>query len=310
MAFSGARPRRLPPFQPVRFGVRFRCMTNWDETLLQADDGVPLLFRWYGLTPTDLSRGTILLTHGLGEHSARYLHVAEFFRQQGYEVASHDLRGHGRSGGRRGDARGFRRFLDDMEVVIREVERRRREREGPLFLYGHSMGGLMVVRFLQERRSDRVAGGVVAAPWIRLAFSPQWWKLALAGMARFVIPGYRQITGLDTTRLSRDRAFAEQLPGKELGHHLISARLFYDIHLSCQSALEEAGHCELPLLLLHGKADPVTSPLATEELFSRLASRDKTLKLYPDMVHELHNDLNREAVLADIAGWLSVHAAR
>jgi len=254
----------------------------------------------------------VLITHGLGEHSSRYWHVAEQLAANGCEVASYDLRGHGRSGGRRGDAPGFRAFLDDLELVL-STFKECRSTPGPLFLYGHSLGGLIVLRFLQQRRHSAgsvasVVDGVIAAsPWLRLAFDPPRWKRFLAGIARWVCPGFRQITGLDPARLSRDLEFLAAMPDADLIHHQLSARLYYEVRQACSAVLAGAAEIALPLLLLHGQADPITSWAATRDFFEANASPDKTLKLYPGVFHETHNDLGREEVLDDIVAWLRRH---
>ncbi len=252
-------------------------------------------------------RPTVLLTHGLGEHSARYWHVEERLASHGYDVASYDLRGHGRSGGRRGDAPGFQAFLDDLAQIVATVNERRAlasPAPGPLFLYGHSLGGLITLRFLQDRRDPSVSGAIAASPWLQLAFAPQRWKLLLAAITRWVCPGYRQITGLDPSRLSRDAEFLAAMPDLHLSHHQLSARLFYEIRQSCTALLTGAAKIPYPLLLLHGQADPVTSWMATNDFFQAAVSPDKTLKLYPGVFHETHNDLDREEVLTDIVSWL------
>jgi len=285
-----------------------------------AADGTPLHFRWTPARKREaqrpLSRSaaadapTVLITHGLGEHSSRYWHLEEAFTREGFAVARHDLRGHGRSGGRQGDARNFQVFLDDLERIIAAVGEYRKSPQAPLFLYGHSLGGLITLRFLLERGigTHGIAGAIAASPWLQLAFVPARWKLALAAAARYLCPGFRQITGMDPTRLSRDAEFLAAMPDLHLSHHRLSARLYYEIQRSCHIVLTQAARFHHPLLLLHGQSDPVTSWHATEGLFHACASPDKTLKLYPGVFHETHNDLGREQVLADIVSWAKTRA--
>lgn len=283
---------------------------------LSTRDGLALHFRWTPARQASSApplagegRPAVLITHGLGEHSSRYWHVEEHLAACGFGVALYDLRGHGRSEGRRGDAPGFQSFLDDLDCVIAAVRQRLGPSPGPLFLYGHSLGGLITLRFLLERPRSGVRGAIAASPWLQLAFAPARWKLCLAALARFVWPGFRQITGVDPRRLSRDATFLAAMPDLHLSHHRLSARLFHEILRACKVVAAGATQIREPLLLLHGQADPVTSWIATHAFYQACASTDKSLKLYPGVFHETHNDLDRSQVLADVSAWLLQHAA-
>jgi len=281
-----------------------------EESLALRDD-ITLFFR---LTvppaPGPGSGALVLITHGFGEHSARYWHVRDALLAHGFAVATYDLRGHGRSTGRRGDAPAFGAFLDDLARVLEHARRHPALPEGAagrVFLFGHSMGGLITLRFLEENRAC-VDGAVVASPWIRLAFEPAWWKRGVARLARYICPGLRMVTGLDPTRLSHDEAFLAAMPDLHLSHHTLSVRLYDQIIRASAEARRRAGAISPPLLLLHGQQDPVTSWRATAALFETVPGPDKILKLYPDTLHETHNDLGREQVLADVTAWLVSHS--
>ncbi len=254
-------------------------------------------------------RGVVIITHGFGEHSGRYGHVITALVAARFCVVTYDLRGHGRSTGRRGDAAGFTSFLEDLQGVVREVRALRSE---PIFLYGHSFGGLITLRFLQEYPGE-VEGAIAASPWIQLAFKPPAWKLALGRVALRLCPGLRQFTGMKPSRLSRDQTFLATLPDLHLSHHHLSARLFFSTLETC--TLLEGGDQLLdgPLLLIHGESDPITSWQATRAFRERCVEGREcpvTFKLYPETMHETHNDLNRNEVLADVVAWLEVQAAK
>lgn len=290
---------------------QIRLHLQWASPSPAVDASVP--------APASVS-ATVVITHGLGEHCGRYGHVVEALTAHGAEVLRYDLRGHGRSTGRRGDAPGFGALLDDLKSVVAAAKQRQSLRHNgpppPIFLYGHSLGGLITLRFLQEQAMDGIsnaesgiAGAIVASPWLRLAFQPSRWKIFLASVMRRICPGFRQITGMDTSRLSRDAAFLQTLPDLDLSHHRLSARLFYEIERACVLARARASKITLPLLLLHGQADPVTCWMATRDFYEAAASADKTLKLYPEALHETHNDLDRNRVVTDIAQWVTRHTA-
>jgi alpha-beta hydrolase superfamily lysophospholipase len=212
------------------------------------------------------------------------------------EMVTYDHRGHGLSTGRRGDAPSFEAFLEDLKQVIQFAG-------GTPFLYGHSFGGLVTIRFLQERIAA-VRGAVVASPLLRLVFEPPRWKLVLAAFARSVWPTLTQNSGVNPEVLSRDMAFLAESKKQELSHRRISARLFYEFNRNAELAMAEGERITQPLLLLHGQKDRLTSWEATKALFPRVASADKALRLYPETYHEAHNDLNREEILQDVVEWV------
>ncbi|MDB6154898.1 MAG: lysophospholipase [Chthoniobacteraceae bacterium] len=246
----------------------------------------------------------VILTHGRGEHSGRYGHVTKALAAHGLRLWSYDLRGHGRSGGVRGDLPAYSALLDDLDRVIGFVKEKT---TAPIFLLGHSLGGQITLNYLQSRKFDG-RGAIVASPYLRLAYAPPRWRLILAGAARWIWPSLTQPTPLPWERLSRDQAHMASFPDPELTHHLISARMYHAIRNGALSALAGAANLKVPLLLIHGAEDLVTSVEATREFFSALGSSDKTLRIYPEMLHETHNDIGREQVISDIIGWIKTRA--
>lgn len=244
-------------------------------------------------------RAEVVFTHGLGEHSARYAHVAEAFAARGLRLWSYDLHAHGLAPGVRGDAPGYETFLDDLACVLGHVPGEGR----PLFLMGHSFGGQITLNYLLER-GGACRGAVVASPWLRLGFKPPLWRRTLARLALRIWPRFRQHTPDDRSRLSRDLEHLMALPGPELMHHRLSARLYFTLVEQGAAALAAAPRFCFPLLLLHGAEDRVTSPEATREFFNRAASADKTLNIYPEARHEVHNDLCREKAIGEITSWI------
>lgn len=266
--------------------------------MISAGDGVSLRLRKIQIAEAEV-RAEVVLTHGFGEHSRRYEHVAAALASCGFRTWAYDLRGHGRSGGRRGDASRYELFLDDLELVVQLAV----NRGHPCFLLGHSLGGQITLRFLQERR-PKLAGGVICSPWLKLAFQPAWWRIALAKLAFWVCPGVAHSTPATPWRLSRDMDYLLSLPDLDLMHRQLSPRLFFAIEAAGRKALEEAERLRLPLLFIHGGDDEVTCAKATRELYQQAASEDKKLSMYPEARHETHNDLCREQVIREICSWI------
>jgi alpha-beta hydrolase superfamily lysophospholipase len=268
-----------------------------EEEFLDRDNEV----RWFirSASPVAAPRARVIGTHGLGEHSNRFGHVAAELVARGYRVVAWDLRGHGRSTGVRGDVQDYGHLLEDLGAV-----RERYMVPGlPLFLYGHSLGGQITLRYLETTGVD-CRGAIAASPWLRLAFTPPWWKLALAKLAMRLWPSFVQPTGHHWQKLSRDFTHLSTFPDLDLVHHGISARMYFAVRTAGEQALAEAGGVRVPLFLLHGDADPVTSHRSTCEFFERVGSEDKTLRIFPENRHETHNDLDRAQVIGAIGDWI------
>jgi alpha-beta hydrolase superfamily lysophospholipase len=219
--------------------------------------------------------------------------------EAGLRVVTWDLRGHGRSEGRRGDIREYDVLVEDMLEIWSLANAGPR----PVFLYGHSLGGQITLNFAVKHQ-PKAAGLVITSPWLRLAFVPPRWKTSLARVATRIWPSFTQNTDVVPARLSRDAEFLLSMPDPELMHHRMSARMFEALIAGAQQAFREGMQLPYPILLLHGSKDPVTSAAATKHFYEALRSEDKSLVLVPDALHETHNDICREWVIRQITGWL------
>ncbi len=251
--------------------------------------------------PDSPGRATVIITHGLGEHSGRYGHVAAALVSRGFAAVGWDLCGHGRSEGRRGDIAEYRVLTEEL----REIYRQHTGDGGPIFFFGHSLGGQITLRFLQEF-PVRCSGVIAASPWLRLTSPPPRWKLLLARVAMRIWPGFVQHTGNRLERMSRDAAHMATFPDLDLVHHRISARMFFALLAAGERVVAEASRVKVPLLLLHGDADPVTCHRASSEFVEKAGAIDKTLRIFPGSRHETHNDLDREQVIREIADWIDL----
>jgi acylglycerol lipase len=268
---------------------------------LTANDGTLLhLRRKPALSGT--ARGRVLLVHGLGEHSGRYVHVADAFNAGGLETWSYDHRGHGRSAGRRGDIITYAHLLDDLDLVVARTGGARN-----LFLFGHSFGGQIALSWLITRKAP-IAGILVSAPWLRLALHPPAWKLTIARLASRWFPMLRLPTGIDETFLSRDPAFLRSLDPDNLVHRVISVRAFYQGMQAAAEVLQKAPEIEAPLFVLHGENDQLIDIEGSRLLHEHARSRDKTLWIVPGAAHETHNDLTRDEVLARLTKWIQARS--
>jgi acylglycerol lipase len=263
-------------------------------------DGLSLFGRAW-ISPSSQPKGTVHLVHGLGEHSGRYDHVGKALAKAGYHLASFDLRGHGLSEGPRGHTPGLSYLMDDIRLFLDESSKHLGN-SLPKFIYGHSLGGILVLNFGLHNQSEFL-GAIVTSPWIKTTTPPPSAKVALAKFMANVAPGFTLKTGLKTDALSRKPAVVKAYRDDVYIHDYITARMGLDILESGRMALEKANTWEKPLLLLHGAADQITSPIASKE-FAEKAGDPVEFVLYNEGFHELHNDFGSEQVISKMIHWL------
>jgi alpha-beta hydrolase superfamily lysophospholipase len=251
--------------------------------------------------PDEPARAVVCLVHGQGEHSGRYAHVARVLTAAGYVILALDLPGHGRSGGKRGGEVTYENYLSDVQSLLDTAARRYPDL--PVFLYGHSMGGNLVLNFVL-RRKPVLRGVIATGPWLRLAFAPSP-ALLLAGRVMYKLaPNLTMKTNLDTAYLSRDHDVVEAYIHDPLVHSMISAQLGLDIGAAGEWALAHASQFPLPLFLAHGGADAITSPAASRQFAAAIPGERCTLTIYDNLYHEIHNEPEQGIVLADITAWM------
>jgi alpha-beta hydrolase superfamily lysophospholipase len=251
-------------------------------------------------SPDGEPKGVILLIHGLSEHSGRYRHVGSFFAAAGYKTMVVDLRGHGKSFGKRGHFPSFDLIMNDISLFLAEVIRRYPEL--PLVLYGHSMGGNLVLNYL-IRHKPQLAGAVVTSPWLRLNVKPPLFKIILASVVNNLFPSLTQPDGINPVYLSHDKEVGKQYQADPLVHSKISVRTFLEISRAGEYALQHADQLTCPLLLMHGTADNLTSFAASLE-FSGKMKVNHVFKAWEGLYHELHNEFEKEKILGFIKEWL------
>lgn len=260
--------------------------------------GVRLFFRIR--EPID-SRGRLLVVHGIGEHSGRYDRVADSALAAGLTFCAMDLRGHGRSQGRRGHARSFERLLQDLD--------RFRHRSGnggstgPIFLLGHSLGALIVGRYVQEFGFPDLAGAILVAPFVGLAMQPPAWKLRLGEMADRLAPALTLDNGIRSEDLFREAGEREMYDRDPLVHHRISSRLWGEMRRNSAVMMRKAGQSRAPYLVQIPGDDRVVSSMASRELADRLGGENRVLE-YDGAFHDLYHDSAGERASTDLVGWL------
>ena len=265
-----------------------------------SNDGLELFGRIWQ-TEEKHPKGIVNLIHGLGEHTGRYDHVAKAITKAGYHMVGFDLRGHGLSKGKRGHSPGFDCILDDVSLFL-DQSRSLFGGDQPAFLYGHSLGGLIVITF-GLRRPENLAGVIATDPALALAFAPPKAKLTLGKFLANLAPALAMGNGLDVDALSRDAAIVKAYQEDALVHDRISTRLSIDMLAAGDYALAKAEDWSLPLLLMHGTGDRITSSDASKA-FAEEAGSGVTFVPWEGYYHEIHNDIGKEKVIEKMVTWL------
>jgi alpha-beta hydrolase superfamily lysophospholipase len=256
---------------------------------------------WPDLQKNKKIKGIILLIHGLGEHSSRYQHVAEFFTHYGFAVLANDRSGHGKSGAKRGHVAKYAHVFDD--IVKLHAEASRRHSDVPVFLYGHSMGGGIVLDYILNKKHTGLKGVIATAPLLEPAFKPPAALLFIGKLMRSIYPGFSQNNQLDVNLVSRDELVVEAYTKDPLVHSKVTSETAIGMLNSGTDSLKNVGKINLPLLLTHGDKDGLTSHEATKQFASK-ASGDVTLKIWEGMYHELHNEPEKLEILEYIYQWI------
>ena len=227
--------------------------------------------------------GVLVLVHGFGEHSGRYSgNIVPILNNLGLAVIVYDNIGHGKSGGKRGHCSSYLALMDILDKVVDKA--RDTFPDKALFLYGHSMGGNLVLNY--ALRSDTKLDGIIAtSPYLRLAFRPPTWKMVLGKLMMRIMPSIALPSGLDPNGISRIPAEVEKYTSDALVHDKVSPMFSFPIMEAGEWAIANAGRLKVDTLLLHGTGDPIIDYRATQEFHEN--SNGTTLKLFEGGYHEL-----------------------
>ena len=276
-----------------------------EEGQVRAPDGTRVFWR-HASPEGGKARARILIIHGFAEHSGRYGHALGGFAGHGIDAWAVDLRGYGKSDGGRGCIGSFDDYLADVGAMLAAAAPDRGT--VPCFLLGHSMGGLVATRFLQEKPSG-VRGLLLSSPFFRVRMPVPAVKRAAARVLSTFWPTFALPTNLDPSGLSRDPEVGRAYVADPLVLQKGTTRWFVETTRAQTVAFARAPELRLPVLLVHGAADPIVDPEASRELFDRLGSQDKTLRLWPELRHEILNEPEKEQVLGLMIEWVEKRIA-
>ncbi|KRP08434.1 MAG: hypothetical protein ABR95_03060 [Sphingobacteriales bacterium BACL12 MAG-120813-bin55] len=249
--------------------------------------------------PADHPKAHIALIHGQSDHSGRYAHVATFFTERQMAVSAIDLVGHGKSQGKRGHVAAFTDYLDQADLLLNDVLTK--TPECPVFLYGHSMGGLITLAH-SINRSGKVRGYIATSPWLRLAFDPPAWRIQLGKLVAKVFPALSQPVELDAGLLAHPPEVARAYTADPLVHGKITPAAFLAIVDKGEQLLQHQGALQLPMLVVHGSGDKITDHSASA-LFCENHSNVDYVEL-TGLYHEMHNETEQDELFHIIDNWI------
>jgi alpha-beta hydrolase superfamily lysophospholipase len=250
--------------------------------------------------PGDKIRGFIIFVHGLGEHIRRYESWAALLYNEGIGFTGVDLPGHGQSDGTQGSIKSYSLTDEMIEILHENISK---TFPGiPIFIYGHSLGGGIVLDYLIRKKPD-FRGAIVTSPWLKLSFQPSKWKIRLVSVMKNILPGLIQPSGLVVDHISHDRDMVERYVSDPLVHDKISVSLFHSAMSAASNSLSNAAELNIPLLLMHGSDDKLCSPEGSREFASKTKMAE--LRIWEGGYHELHNETFRSDVFSYLIGWIN-----
>ncbi len=271
-----------------------------DSSFLVTRDGVKLFYRYW---VPEKPKKIVCIIHGHGEHSGRYRMLATKLMDQRISVYCLDLRGHGKSQGKKGHAKDMDLLLSDMEELLKSA--RVQDLQSPLFLMGHSMGGNLVANYMILKDSKEVAGFILSAPWFKLNFEPPAWKVKTGLFIGKLWSSYASKSGLDPRKISRIASEVEKYVEDPLVHDRISVSLFKIISQGAETALKQADEIKKPGLVYHGTGDGIIDWKASENFAAK--NNKLNWKAIEGAYHEPHNDICREDIHDMVGKWLLKH---
>lgn len=253
----------------------------------------------------------IVLVHGAADHCGRYGHVIEALTGAGYAVVTGDLPGHGRTEGLAGHVDSFDEYLDCLDGWIEQA--RALSQSGRVVVVGHSMGGLITVRYLQMRGQlhPEVVGAVVTSPCLKLQMEVSGWKQWLADRLDTWSPRLRMASGIDPANVSRTQKVVEAYGHDPLCGGKVSVRWFQELNRAMAAARAGTFGMQVPMLFMQAGDDRVVDARASEAFFNALPPQEgHAYEAYPQCYHELFNEPEQEQVIQKMLEWLEERTAQ
>lgn len=257
---------------------------------------------FYQTWTPDVIRGSVIMTHGLAEHSECYHPLAKILCDDGWQVFGWDLRGHGRSEGKRGYVKSISEYIKDLEVFAALVGKSEKG-EAPIY-FGHSMGGLITITHIQNN-GPQYSALSLSSPALGLSMPVPKFKETLAHVAIKWLPTLTMHNEIKYTDLSHDQAMLKSYSQDNLRHDKISPGLFLSMVDRFPLAMADADSIKGPVILQLAGEDRLVSTSASREFFEKLPNKKNQMYVYGDSFHEVFNDIERDSAIADLKKFIN-----
>lgn len=271
------------------------------EGFFKGHQGINLFFQVWD-NPS--AKGTVIITHGHGEHSESYHRLTSAFEKDQWSFYAWDLRGHGRSDGKRGYVEEFDHYCKDFKIFLDMVLADEKVKKGPVILACHSLGGLITLKTLLTTSGIEYDGLLISAPLLGISVPVPAFKSKGAVILNKLLPQVTMGNELTNDMLTRDFDVIREYEQDALRHTRMSPGAFVGILEAFDFVLPRANNLTKPALVIVAENDPVVSSPAVKAFYEKLGSESKELYVYPDAKHELINDTIRKTVFADIKKFL------
>lgn len=247
-------------------------------------------------------RGVALVLHGYADHGLRYRHVLEALADAGFAAHALDYRGHGRAAGRRGYVQNFSDYLADARTAIDRIKGL--HPNVPLFLVCHSHGALVGCSLMARTDAPNIAGVVLSSPYFRLKLVPSSFQLFQAKVVGRVLPFISVKNPITTDMLTKDAGMIAWTEADQLRHHVVTPRWFAESNAAQEALFRNAPQFKTPLLAMQGADDPLADPTGAADFVKAAGSADKHLTVYPGMLHEIFNEVERAKPISEAVAWI------
>ncbi len=272
-----------------------------EEGNFRTDNGEKLFYQFW--LPTGQPKAVLLVVHGLAEHSGRYMNIVNHFVPLGYAVYGVDHLGHGKSDGTRVYVDHFEDYIEPLDRFTRMVHD---WQPGlPMFLIGHSLGGLITSIYLLDHQAG-IQGAILSGAAVKIPDNINGTTITMGRLLSALAPKVG-LVGLDANMICHDPAVVQAYINDPLvTTSKTSARLAAEMLKAMQRVDAEASKISLPVLIMHGGEDRLINPKASQMLYERVSSKDKTLHIWEGLYHEIYNEPEREKVFGEIEAWLKL----
>lgn len=274
----------------------------YKEGYIRGYSGVKIFYRaWTAKDPSHF----IFFIHGLTGHSGKYIEFGKYLIDNDINVFMIDLRGHGKSGGKRGDIGSFETYLLDVKQMLSFIEKNYKLEK--LFLSGHSMGGLISIAYILNYRDCDIEGLILSAPGLKIGIDVNpFLKKLIYLIPKNLLIGYVD-SHINPELQTRDEDKRRVFYRDKLILRKISLRLVRELFKTSEEVFARAEEVRKPLLIFIGTGDRLVDPMGIKEFFERVKVEDKELVEMEGGLHEIFNDLYREKAYRKFVEWVLKH---